>query len=72
MGAILPLHALVVDQTHVGFIDQGGGLEAVTGALASHVAAGEAAEFVVDDGSQPVERGAIPVTPGAEQPAHLP
>jgi hypothetical protein len=38
----------------------------VTGALASHVTAGEAAEFVIDDGSQSVERGSISFAPGSE------
>ena len=31
VGAILPLHALVVHQAHVGFIYQGGSLERVAG-----------------------------------------
>src|SRR5215469_1187513 len=30
MGAILPLHALVIDEAHVSFIDQGGSLKAMT------------------------------------------
>jgi hypothetical protein len=71
MGATLPLHPLVVDQAHVGLIDQSGGLQAVTGPLAPHVAAGEATEVVLDDGSQPVERGTITVTPCAKKSAEL-
>src|SRR5580700_11041506 len=71
MSAILPLHALVVDEAHVGFIDQGGGLQTVTRALAPHVASGEAPEFVIDDGGQPVERGSISIAPGSEQAAHF-
>src|ERR1019366_5440915 len=55
MGAILPLHALVIHQAQVGFIDQGRGLEAMAGALMSHVAARQAVEFVVNDGGQPAE-----------------
>jgi hypothetical protein len=72
MGPILPLHALVVDQSHVGLVHQGRGLQAVARALASHVASREAPEFVIDDGSQSVERGSISVAPGSEQPAHFP
>ena len=71
VGAILPLHALVIHQAHVGLIDQSRRLQAVTGALAFHVAPREAMEFVIDDGRQPVERGSVSVTPGSEQPAHL-
>jgi hypothetical protein len=37
MGAILPLHALIIHQAHVGFINQSRRLQAVTGALAFHV-----------------------------------
>jgi hypothetical protein len=36
MGAILPFHALVVDQAHVSLVDQGG-LQAMTGAFSFHV-----------------------------------
>ena len=49
VGAVLPLHAFVVHQTHVRLVDQSGGLEAVAGALAFHVPVGEAMEFLVDD-----------------------
>ena len=62
---------LVVDESHVSFVHQGCGLQAVTGALATHVAAGEAVEFVINDGGQPVERGSISVAPGSKQPAHF-
>src|SRR5437867_6188264 len=71
MGAILPLHALVIHQAHVGFIDQGRGLEAVAGALAFHVALPQTVELVINDGGQPVECASIPVSPGSEQLAHL-
>jgi hypothetical protein len=47
-------------------------LEAMAGALASHVEPCEAAEFVVNDRGQPVERAAVSVTPGSEQPAYFP
>ena len=60
MGTILPLHALVVHQSNVGFVNQGGCLQAVTGALASHVASRKAAEFVIDDRGQSVERARSP------------
>src|ERR1035437_7203573 len=71
MGSILPLHALIIHQAHVGFIDQGRGLEAVAGALAFHVAARQAVELVINDGGQPVERALVSVAPGAEKRAYV-
>ncbi len=72
MRSILPLHALVIHQANVGFVYQGRRLQAVAGAFASHVAARQAAEFVIDDGGQPLERGSFSVAPGSEQAAHVP
>jgi hypothetical protein len=43
----------------------------VTGALALHVAACQAVEFVVDDGSQSLERALVSVAPGAEELAYV-
>src|SRR5674476_372163 len=71
MGPILPLHALVIHQAHVGFVDQGGGLQAMTGALTFHVASRQAVEFVIDDWSQAVESSSISITPGPEKLGHL-
>jgi hypothetical protein len=70
MGPILPLHALVIHQAHVGLVHQSRCLQAVGGALASHVPLREAPEFVIHEGRQPVERRLISVAPGSEQPAH--
>ena len=56
VGAILPLHARVVRQAHVGFVHQGGGLQAVPWALATHVVAGEAVQFLVHDGRERLKR----------------
>ena len=71
MGAILPLHALVIHQSHVGFVDQSGGLQAMTGALTFHVASRQAVEFVINDGRQAVESSSISITPGPEKLGHL-
>ena len=67
VGAILPLHARVVDQAQVRFVDEGRGLEAVPGALAPHVAAGEAVELGVHDGGQLGEGALVPFGPRAQQ-----
>src|SRR5271157_88468 len=71
MGAILPLHALIIHQAHVGLIHQGRRLEAMAGALAFHVAPRQAAQLVIDDRRQPVERASVSVTPSSEQQAHF-
>ena len=61
----------IIHQAHVGFIDQGRGLQAVAGALAFHVAARQAVEFVINDRGQPFERALVSVAPGAEQRANV-
>jgi len=67
LGAVLPLHVLVVCKTQVCLVHQSGCLEAVAGALAFHVPAGEAVEFLVDDGGEKVEGTLIASAPGAEE-----
>ena len=67
MGPILPLHPLVIHQTYIGFIDQGGRLEAVVGALTSHVAVRQAAELRIDDRRQLAEGELVSVAPGTEE-----
>ena len=71
MGAVLPVHALVIDQPQVGFVDQGRGLQAVAGALAPHVVVRQTTEFVVDDRHQEGERKLIPVAPRSEKRADV-
>src|ERR1035441_352770 len=71
MGAILPLHALIVHQAHVGLIHQSRRLQAVTGPLAFHVAARQAAELVINDGSQPFQRALVSIAPGSEEGAYV-
>src|ERR1022692_449658 len=71
MGAILPLHVLVIHQPHIGFVDQSGGLQAMTGAFSFHVSSREAMEFAINDGRKAVERGSVSITPGSKQLTHL-
>jgi len=71
MGAILPLHALVVNQTHVGFIYQGSGLERVAWALALHEVVSQATKLFINDRGQAIERALVSFTPGAEEPAYV-
>src|ERR1035437_4545863 len=50
MGPILPFHALVVHQTHIGFIHQGSGLQRVPWALAVHIAVSQVAKLFINNG----------------------
>ena len=71
VGPVLPAHALVIHEPQVSFVDQGGGLQTVAGALPPQVVPGEPAQFVIDDWRQLIEGVLIPVAPGAEQGAHV-
>jgi len=71
MGAILPVHALIIHQAQVGFVDQCRGLETVAVALTLHVATRQAVELVINDGGQPFERSLVSVAPGAEKRAYI-
>src|ERR1700730_15126422 len=71
MGAILPLHARVIHQPHVGLVDQGRRLQTMAGTLAPPVAARQPAELVIHDRGQPFERTRVSVAPTAEQRALL-
>jgi hypothetical protein len=53
------------------FVDQGGGLQAVVGAFPFPVMPSQAAEFVINDRRELIERGLVPGTPGPEQSADL-
>jgi hypothetical protein len=67
MSPVLPLHALVVDQPHVGFIDQRRRLQAVAGLLALQVVVRQTVELVVHNRGQSSERALVAVGPGTEQ-----
>src|SRR5438045_2960031 len=71
MGAILPLHSLIIHQAHIGFINQSRSLQAVAGALTFHVAARQAAQFVINDGGQPRQGPLVSIAPGAEERTYV-
>lgn len=52
VGAALPVDTGLVDQLHVGFVDEGGGLQGVVGPFAAHVVRRNSAKFGVDDREQ--------------------
>ena len=68
---IRPVHILLINQTDVGFIDQGSGLKCVVFPLPAHVTARQAVEFVVDQRVQLVQSGLLPLAPLSEQFSNL-
>ena len=59
-AAILPSNAMHVHQPQESLVDEGGGLQSVVVAFASHVASGDSLQFLVHDGDQLVECGRSP------------
>src|SRR5207244_2535146 len=56
MGPPLPVDALLVDEVHPRLVHQRRGLQGVLGALAAHHRGGAAAQVVVHDGQQRLDR----------------
>src|SRR6266496_1197685 len=48
VAAVVILHLALSNETQVRLIDEGGGLQSVTGALAAHAGGSQAAEFIVN------------------------
>src|SRR5579863_1997603 len=71
VSTILPLHTLVIHQTHICLMHQNGGLQAVAGPLTIHVGASQPVQLVVNQRRQLVERATVPVTPRAQQQANV-
>ena len=67
VGAILPLHSLVVHQAHVRLVYQRGCLEGVVRPLALHVAVSEATKFIINDRCQTIQRALISRTPSTQE-----
>ncbi len=65
--AVLPVDALHVDETQIGFVHQRRRLQAVTGALAGHATLRDAVQLAVDERNQLLERGVITAVPVHEQ-----
>jgi hypothetical protein len=65
--AVLPDHAVLLEQAEVGLVDEGGGLQSVAAALAAQVTGGAAAQVVVDERHQPLVGLAVALTPENEE-----
>ena len=71
VGAILPLHLVDADETHVCFVDQGSGLQGVIGALPMHIPARDTPQFDLDKLDNAVERLAITLLPRRQQSGYV-
>ena len=71
VGPILPAHAVVPHQAQVGLVHEGGRLERVATAFTLHIAMSQAAEFLINDGGQAVERALIAIAPGTQERADV-
>jgi hypothetical protein len=49
VGAALPAHALLINESYIDFVDERSGLEGVIGPLPSETASGNAAKLIVDN-----------------------
>jgi hypothetical protein len=63
MRAILPLHAIELDDPQVGFVDERGRLQGVAGPFALQIAMRDPAQLVVDERDDFVSRGAVLAAP---------
>jgi hypothetical protein len=67
MGAVAPLHLPLIDQAHIGFVNECSGLQGMPCPLALHVARRHPAQVVVDEWHEVFERLRAPVAPGDQQ-----
>src|SRR5437773_5467307 len=63
----LPDRLRIIDQPQVGFVQNGGGLQGVPGALPAHVLVGEPVQFGLHQREQLLQRSLVSAAPVAEQ-----
>ena len=66
VGTILPSHIGDIDQSHVGFIHQGGGLKRVFPAFGVEMPSRDALQLMYHQGCELVQRAGVPIAPGLE------
>jgi len=69
--AILPIDVPLIDEPNEHLVYKGGRLQRVVGTLVPKLAQGDAAELLIDDWQQLVERSSVAATPIAEQCRHV-
>jgi hypothetical protein len=67
MCPILPVGTVGIHQMKIGFVNQGRGLERISRTLVPHIAAGNAAKFVINQRRQSLQRRLITAAPGADE-----
>jgi hypothetical protein len=63
VSAILPMHMSLINQSHVGFVDQSRSLQSVTTILPPHVMVSKPVQFFVNEITQPIECRLVSMTP---------
>jgi hypothetical protein len=63
VGAVLPTNILPIDQSEIGLVYEGSGLQSVTIILVLDVLVSKPAQFLVDEWRQLLNRRAIPLAP---------
>jgi hypothetical protein len=71
MRAILPADLFRLDQTQIGFMDERGRLEAVTGLLVPQMASRDLMKLTVDKRHQLLQGGFVALSPLAQQRSDL-
>jgi len=66
-----PVDGFTGDQPQERLIHQGGRLQQMPVALTGQIATGQAVQFRVNHGSQPIQRGLVATTPGLEDASQL-
>jgi len=67
MSAVLPLRKILGDQANISFVDESGALQGVAGTLSLQVVVSDAAQLVINERHQGVERLAVSTPPAAQQ-----
>src|SRR6266496_3834580 len=67
----LPDRLRIIDQPQIGFVENGGGLQGMAGALPAHVMVGEPVQFRLHQREQLLERSLVSAAPVAEELSDL-
>src|SRR6266496_2879735 len=67
VGPALPDRFRIIDQPQVGFVENGGGLQGVAGALPAHVMMCESVQFGLHQWKQFLQRSLVSAAPVAKQ-----
>src|SRR5881409_22674 len=67
----LPDRLRIIDQPQIGFVENGGGLQGVSGALPAHVMVSEPVQFGLHQREQLLQRSLVSAAPVAEQMGDL-